>query len=409
MKKRQNIVIVGGGHAGGRVAELLVRGSGNFNVTIIGEEPVPPYERPPLSKKVLLGEAGLEECLLWKKKSTADGLVIRLGSTVERVNRQEKTVFLCDGTTLPYDQLVLATGSRVREFSIPGSHFRGAVTLRSFADSQDVSKRFLAAKKMSVVGGGFIGLEVASVAAQRGFSPKVVEASDRLLSRLVPPMIAERIAKTHRDANVDLSYGAMVTRFVSDGHGNVKRAVLSNGDSVDCDLAVIAVGVEPVIDLAEEAGLKIDVGVSTDEQLRTSDPDIFACGDIASFWHPLYAQRIRLESWQNAEDHAKIVASAILGDEVPEPAVPFFWSDQFELSLQILGLPHLGSSVRRKMATDQSAIFLHFDPRERLVGATAFGIAEEIGREMRQTKHLIAALSKYDPESFGADLEIVDQ
>lgn len=404
----EKIIIVGAGHAGGRLAEYLAQKQDRFDVTLIGEESFQPYERPPLSKSVLLGTSSLEDCLIWKKGDTGGKIDVRLGVSVLHIDRDAKTVRLSDDSDLNYDRLVLATGSEVRQFSVPGDHFEGVMSLRSFSDSVAVSERFLASEKMIVVGGGFIGLEVASIAAQRGLSPSVIEASSRPLGRLVPQAISERIADAHRNANVELIFGAMVQRFVSNGRGKIKRAILSNGETVECDLAVVAVGVKPVVRLAEEAGLKVDVGVSTDERLQTSDPNIFACGDIASFWHPLYKQSIRLESWQNAEDHAKILAAVLSDEDVPKPSVPFFWSDQYERSLQILGLPHLGSSIRVKMATENSTILLHYDARDRIVGATAFGTIEEIGRELRQTRHLIASMSVYIAADFSdQELEIL--
>lgn len=408
--ERLHIVIIGGGHSGGRLAQLLARRHDRVQVTVVGSEPVYPYERPPLSKGVLLGTAGLEDCLLWKRDDTTKNHVsMRLGITVEGIDRQRQTVHLSDGTELSYDRLVLATGSRVRQFSAHGSHFRGVLSLRSFANALDVSRQFRAAENVIVGGGGFIGLEVAAAAAQRGLRPRVIEASDRLLSRLVPRLVAQQIAQTHKEAGVKVMYRSMIQRFVSNGHGSVKGAVLGNGETVECDLALIAVGVEPEIGLAVEAGLEMDVGVKTDEELRTSDANIFACGDIASFWHPLYEQRIRLESWQNAEDHARILAAVLLGDQAPSPTVPFFWSDQFDLSLQILGLPNLGSSTKRKRTSSKSTILLHCDPLDRIVGATAVGVAEQIGRELRQTRRLIATRALWDPKLFGAtELEVVE-
>jgi len=397
------VVIVGAGHAGGRLAEYLVNASDRFDVTLIGTEPVNPYERPPLSKNVLLGKADLDSCLLWKHTATADRMNLKLSTTVEKIYRDEKRVHLSDGSSVAYDYLVLATGSEVRNFSVPGDHYEGVMSLRSIADAMSVSDLFLATKNILVVGAGFIGLEVASIAAQRNVAPVVVEASGRPLARLVPEVIAKRIARMHDASKVTFRFGVMVERFLSDGRGNIQRAILSSGEEVTCDLAVIAVGVKPVVALAKEAELKVNVGVETDQQLRTSDPSIFAIGDIASFYHPLYKQHIRLESWQNAEDHAKIVAGVLQDQQAETVSVPFFWSDQYDKSLQILGLPHLGSSIRVKKKTTEYAILLHYDSLDRIVGATAFGVAENIGRELRQTRKLIASKTVYNPDDFGGE------
>lgn len=397
----RKIVIVGGGHAGGRLAELLVQRSGDLEVSLVGAEPFLPYERPPLSKNVLLGTAGFEDCQLWKRGQISDQIDIRLEVSAERIERSEKNVHLSDGTNIPYDQLVIATGSCVRNFSVPGDHNNGVLSLRSYADSVAVSKRLLTSENMIVVGGGFIGLEVASIAAQCGLQPKVVEASDRPLGRLVPRPIASRIIDMHNDAGVDLQFGTMVKQFLSNGRGNIQSAVLSNGERCNCDLAVIAVGVRPKVELARQAGLEVNVGIVTDHQLRTSDPNIFACGDVALFWNPLFQRHIRLESWQNAEDHARILAGVLTCEEVPCPSVPFFWSDQFDRSLQILGLPHLGSSVRVKFRSSTSLVLLHYDARDRLVGVTAFGTTDQIAPELRKPRKLIASMAKFDPAQLG--------
>ena len=188
----------------------------------------------------------------------------------------------------------------------------------------------------------------------------------------------------------------MVERFISNGRGAVKAVELSTGETLNCDVAVVGVGVAANIELAAEAGLEVDVGIRVDQQLRTSDPAIFAIGDVATFWHPLYQRAVRVEAWQNAEDHARVVAALLSGQEAVADSVPYFWSDQYDLSLQIVGLPHLGSSVVTRTRKDGAAILFHLEPDGRIVGATGLGTSGSIGRDIRLTQLLIAQGARPD-------------
>jgi 3-phenylpropionate/trans-cinnamate dioxygenase ferredoxin reductase subunit len=405
-ERRDKVVIVGGGQAGcqavttlrgegqagGRLAQALVRGDGQrFAVTLVCQERHPPYERPPLSKGVLLGTSAFESCLIWPQGDEAWRAVdLRLGVSADAIDRKAKTVHLDDGTTLDYDYLVLATGSRVRRLKVPGSNLGNVHSLRSVDQALAIAEGFAKGKRLIVVGGGFIGLEIAASARLRDLDTTVVEASDRLLARVVPARIASLLAKRHESEGVTLRMGAMVERFIANSRGAVKSVQLSTGEILACDIAVVGVGVSANVELAVEAGLEVDVGIRADASLRTSDPAIFACGDVAMFWHPLYERNVRVEAWQNAEDHAKVVAGVLAGKDAVSDTVPFFWSDQYDLSLQIVGLPHLGSSVVARAQKDGAVILFHLEPNGRIVGATGLGTAGSIGRDIRLTHVLIA-------------------
>jgi 3-phenylpropionate/trans-cinnamate dioxygenase ferredoxin reductase subunit len=388
--RRKRVVIVGGGQAGGRLAQALAREPG-LRVTLVAGEPRPPYERPPLSKGVLLGTRGFDSCLIWPPGDAAWKKVeLRTGVAAERIDRATRMIHLADGASLPYDHLVLATGSSPRTLRVPGADLGNVHVLRCYDQALALADGFASGKRVVVVGGGFIGLEIAASARTRDLATTVVEASDRLLARVVPTRIAGLLARRHEQEGVTLRMGAMVERFISNGRGAVKAVELSTGETVPCDLAVVGVGVAANAQLAADAGLEVDVGIRVDASLRTSDPAIFAIGDVATFFHPLYDGHVRVEAWQNAEDHARVVATILAGEAAVADSVPYFWSDQYDLSLQIVGLPHLGSSVVTRTRKDGAAILFHLDPGGRIVGATGLGTAGSIGRDIRLTQVLIA-------------------
>ncbi|MER9683721.1 FAD-dependent oxidoreductase [Mesorhizobium sp. M0184] len=386
----RRLVIVGGGQAGGRVAQIVSNAGRDFEITLISSEAHPPYNRPPLSKGVLLGTSELADCLIWREHDLAwqgVDLVANVSAAVLEIGN--KAVQTSTGQAISYDKLVIATGSYVREFSVPGSHNHGVHSLRTFDDAKKIGKHFSKGKRLIVVGGGFIGLEVAAAARLRGMSVLVVEASDRLLARIAPRRLSEAVALHHHAAGVNFRFGSMIERFAADASGALKSAHLSTGETIPCDVAVVGTGVSANTSLAKSAGLTVEGGIITDSGLRTSHSDIYACGDCASFWHPLFERHIRVEAWRNAEDHARIVSASLLGQEVGGNSVPFFWSDQYDWSIQIVGLPHLGSSAVTRHIGD-AFILYHLDVAGRLIGATGFGKAEIIGREIRRANHWIS-------------------
>ncbi|PLU72765.1 ferredoxin reductase, partial [Sinorhizobium medicae] len=247
----ERIVIIGGGQAGGRVAQILANSSADFHISLIGREPHPPYNRPPLSKGVLLAKSGFEDCAIWREGDGAAGK-IRFHASVaaKMIDTGAKNVGLDDGRVIEYDKLVLATGSRVRRVSMPGADCSGVYMLRTFDDAVKIAKQFHSGLRLVVVGGGFIGLEIAAAARTRGLHTVVVEATNRLLSRIAPQSIGDALARHHEQAGVSFRVGCMVERLISTRSGKLKSALLSNGETIPCDLAIVGVGVTADTELA---------------------------------------------------------------------------------------------------------------------------------------------------------------
>jgi 3-phenylpropionate/trans-cinnamate dioxygenase ferredoxin reductase subunit len=256
---------------------------------------------------------------------------------VTAIDRPNGQVLLADGENVAYDQLVLATGGRVRRLPVPGAELKGVVYVRTLADAIALKPMVIAAQNVAVVGGGFIGLECAAVAATLGCKVTVLEAMDRLMGRVVSPVLSAYYLDLHRAHGVDVRVGASVTEIVGDG-GRASGVRCDDGAKVDADLVVIGIGIIPNDELAGAAGLACDRGIVVDETLRTDDPRINAIGDCAAFPHPMAKGLVRLESVQNAIDQGKAVADAIMGEAKPYSAVPWFWSDQYDVKLQIVGL-----------------------------------------------------------------------
>ncbi|MFE4455555.1 NAD(P)/FAD-dependent oxidoreductase [Streptomyces sp. NPDC056796] len=334
------VVVVGAGQAGSDTACAL-RGRGyRGRITLIGDERPGPSSRPPLSKGYLAGTVPAEEIAL-RPPSFYAGQDIELltGDRVASVDRERRTVLLDSGLRLPYGSLVLATGSRPRTLPVPGASLTGVLTLRGLADAEDLRLRLSGPpRRLVVVGAGFIGLEVAATARGLGHEVTVVEAQPRALARALTPGMSDRIVAEHRARGVRVLLGREVVALSGDGEGRVQVMELDGGERIAADLIVVGVGVLPNQELAAAADLLVGDGVVVDAGLRTSDPDIFALGDCARFPSPHAGRHVRVESVQNATDQARCVAAAICGEPYAYSAVPWFWSDQYALRLQIAGL-----------------------------------------------------------------------
>ncbi|MBB3053175.1 3-phenylpropionate/trans-cinnamate dioxygenase ferredoxin reductase subunit [Prauserella isguenensis] len=308
-------------------------------LTLVGDESAPPYQRPPLSKEHL-DTADAEPLPLRGMQFFAEQRIeLCTGASATMIDRSGRRVHLSDGRQLPYDSLVIACGATNRSLPVPGSDLEGVHSLRTLADAEAVRAAMAGCDSALVVGAGFIGLEFAAAARKRGLPVTVVEAAARPLGRALSAEMAEHIAEAHRSTGVDLRLGTGVTAFLGD-NGRVRGAIGTDGTEYTADLVLVGIGVVPRDELAIQAGLTVDDGIVVDEHLRTSDPDIYAIGDCASFPHPLQGNRIRLESVQNATDQARHVAAAILGREDPGGyrELPWFWSHQGPMKLQIAGL-----------------------------------------------------------------------
>ena len=335
----RHIVIAGAGHAGGSAAAMLRQFGWAGAITLIGEEPIPPYQRPPLSKAWLKGEATAESLALRPAHFYTDASIdLRLETRVTGIDRDAKTVTLSDNSVLAYDSLILALGARARRLPLDGVDLNGVLELRSAADADRLKAALRPGARMAVIGGGYIGLEAAASARALGAEVIIVEREDRVLARVACPILSDFFQTFHREQGVDIEVGAQVAAL--DGaSGQVTGVRLGDGRVVPCDVALVGVGAVANDELARDAGLSCHNGVTVDLTARTSDPAIFAIGDCSSRPLPLYERTGRLESVPNALEQAKQAASVICGRPPPAPEVPWFWSDQYDLRLQIAGLP----------------------------------------------------------------------
>lgn len=334
---QEEIVIIGAGQAGAQVAQSLRQGGFEGPLRLIGDEPHPPYQRPPLSKKFLAGEIGAEG--LWLRPPaffTTNNIDHIPNSRVTRIDRAAKRLELENGDTLPYGKLVLATGTNARFLKLDGADKTGVVTLRSIADVDVIRDMMQASRRIAIIGAGYIGLEVAAVAKSLGKEVTVIEALDRPMKRVVSQAVSDFFSTLHQGKGIDLKLNTGVEAI--EGADSVTGVRLTGGDVVPAELVLVAVGAEPNDKLAEAAGLEVDNGILVDGCGQTSDPDIFAAGDCTRFYSGRYQRSVRMESVQNAIDQAKTVAQALLGQEVDYDPLPWFWSDQYDIKLQIAGL-----------------------------------------------------------------------
>ncbi len=354
-RKGERIIVVGAGQAGVQAVASL-RGEGyRGEVVLAGEEAYPPYQRPPLSKAYLAGKFDRERLFLKPESFFAESCELHVSLGVAAIDRRAKRVRFTNDTTLPYNKLLIATGARPRHIDYPGKRLAGVHYLRGIDDVDALRPLLVQGARLTVIGGGYIGLEVAAVAALQGVEVTVIEATDRVMSRTVSPIVSAVYENVHRGHGVRIRVGAKADGL--EGEGSV-AAVHAGGERIAADAVLIAVGVVPNSEPAQVAGLACDNGIVVDEFARTSDPDIFAAGDCTNF--PYFAGgRVRLESVQNAVDQAKAAAAGLAGKPQAYREVPWFWSDQYDLKLQIAGLARDGdtSVLRGDEAARKFAVF----------------------------------------------------
>ena len=333
----RRIVIVGAGHAAGQIVASLKQKAFTGDIVLVGEEPYYPYQRPPLSKKFLAGEMPAERLYLKPASFYEDPHIdVRLASRVESIDREAHTVTTAAGEDIAYDTLVLATGSRVRRLDVPGSELAGVHYLRGIADVEDIRSHMAKARRVAIVGAGYIGLEVAAVCRQRGLDVTVIEMEERVMSRVVSPHVSDFYQLEHADHGVRLLLSTGLLAF--GGKQRLKTVETDGGQSRSADFAVVGAGIVPNTKIALAAGLPVDDGIVVDDRCRTADPDIYAVGDCTAHPNAIYGRRVRLESVHNALEQARTAADNICGIDTRYSQVPWFWSDQYELKLQIAGL-----------------------------------------------------------------------
>ncbi|MEM9495885.1 MAG: FAD-dependent oxidoreductase [Pseudomonadota bacterium] len=333
-----SVVLIGGGQGAAQTIMSLRQGGYEGAISLVSDEAYPPYQRPPLSKAYMKGDMEEERLFLrphdWYAQQSVD---MKLGVRALSIDSAVKSVALAGGDTIAYEKLVIATGSRPRPVPIKGADADGVFDLRTLDDVKRIRPHMREGRRIVIVGAGYIGLEAAAVARQMGLEATVIELADRVLARVTSPLISAFFEKVHKDAGVKIVTGAGVSEFRSEG-GVFQAALLDNGDECAADIALVGIGILPNEELAKEAGVVCDNGIVVDEDARTSDPDVFAVGDCTT--RPLvhYGRRGRLESVHNAIEQGKLAAAAILGKPRPAEEAPWFWSDQFDLKLQIVGL-----------------------------------------------------------------------
>ncbi len=335
----RDVVVVGGGLAGAKTVEALRKQGYDGSLVLLAAEDEVPYDRPPLSKEYLQGKKDQDEIRVlsrdWYSEQAVD---LRLATTVTALDLDSHRVVLSSGEHLPFDRLLLATGSEPRRLPLPGADLEGVLTLRTRSDSDQLREALQPGRHYVVIGGGWIGLETAAAGRLAGADVTVLEREDLPLLAVLGPELARVFADLHREQGVDLRTGVEVSEIVGDGSGRRVAGVrLSDGTVVPADTVVVGVGAAPRVDLARDAGLDVDNGVLVDAQLRTSHPHVFAAGDIANADHPILGRLVRVEHWANALNQPKVAAAAILGGDEQYDRLPYFYTDQYDLGMEYTG------------------------------------------------------------------------
>ena len=333
----KHCIIIGASHAGAQLCVSLRQGGWEGDITVIGDEPDLPYHRPPLSKDFLSGDKAIDDILLRPASVYENANVtMKLGTRVGAIDREAKTILTDDGETLSYYKLVLATGARVRHLPVPGNDLEGVFYLRDSNDVRAIKNNVEAGKRVVIIGGGYIGLETAASLRKQGMEVTVLEAMPRILQRVTAPELSTFYKRIHSEEGVTILEGVMASEICQ--LGTALSVETSCEQSFDADMVIIGIGVIPNVELAKEAGLDVGNGIEVNEFCQTSDPDIYATGDVTWHFNPIYERHIRLESVPNATEQAKTVALHMNGKAKPYNSLPWFWSDQFDLKLQIAGL-----------------------------------------------------------------------
>lgn len=348
----KNCVIIGASHAAAQLGVSLRQGGWDGKITIIGDEAELPYHRPPLSKDYLSGDKTLEDILIRPASAyeTAD-INLRLGTRVDAIDRDAKTVSTDDGTTILYDKLVLATGARVRRLAVPGEDLDGVFYLRNAKDVRAIKDAAGPNRRVVIIGGGYIGLETAASLRKQGMTVTVLEAMPRILQRVTAPELSSFYKRVHREEGVEILEDVMASEITETDQA---LSVKTKCEKIfAADMVIIGIGVIPNIELAESAGIDVGNGIVVNAYCQTSDPEIYAAGDVSWHYNPIYDRHVRIESVPNATEQAKTIANHINGKAAPYNSLPWFWSDQFDLKLQIAGL-----------SQDYDEIVLRGDPEQ---------------------------------------------
>lgn len=385
--KPSSILIVGAGHCGGRTVHVLRELGWSGSIDLVGDEPGLPYERPGLSKDVLTESRPLEQLDLMSETQMQLLAVQRHVAQVVEVDAQSRRAILSNGQVLTYGALLFANGGTPRQLTIPGADLQQVFTLRTKADATRLLPQLAPGKRIVVIGGGFIGLEVAASARKRNCMVHLIEGSSQLMGRAVPSVLAERALAIHRSKGVDIQLGISPHEIVQQGDELVVQ--LSDGQWLKADAVVVGIGIVPNTAVAQAAGVHVARGILVDSHLRTNVSHIYAAGDVAEFPSPHSGSLIRQETWQNAEYQARVAASNLMGGTVEFVSASWFWSDQFEYQLQVSGEPAAAVHTTTREQEDGDMLLFYSDSECRLVGACGWGLTSRIAKELKLARTLV--------------------
>ena len=381
----ETFVIVGASLAGGGAAATLRQEGFDGRVILIGAEPQPPYERPPLSKEYLRDKSSFEQTLVQSSDFYGEnGIETRFGVRASRVDPAKKVIELDGEEGVAYDKLLVATGGRNRRFPVPGLDLEGVYDLRTMADCERIRAEIGPGRKAVVVGMGFIGSEVAASLRQSGVNVVVVDRNKVPLRRVLGEEVGQVIEVIHRDHEATLIFEDTVAAF--EGADRVERVVTQGGRRIECDFVVVGLGVEPVTELLADTGAEIDNGIAVDEFCRTGVEGIYAAGDVANHYHPVFERRIRVEHWQNALNQGPAAARNMLGKDEPYDDIPWFWSDQYDFNLQYTGFHTEWDEVIVRGSMEERNFVAFYRKDERVLAAVAVNRGKDLRRSMRLIK-----------------------
>jgi 3-phenylpropionate/trans-cinnamate dioxygenase ferredoxin reductase component len=394
MKNKPSFVIVGGGMAGAIATQTLREEGFDGKITLLGQEPNAPYERPPLSKDYLQGKADRDSIFVHPEPWYAEHAVeLSLGSTVTSLDPASRTITAI-GERLSYDKLLLATGSKPRRLDVPGADLDGVYYLRNVEESDWLKIEFAQANRVVIIGAGWIGLETAAAARAAGLDVTLLVSGDLPLQHVLGPEAAPIFDELHRSHGVDLRYRTTAVELTG-RHGRVTGVMLSDGTRIDADMIIVGIGAVPRTEIAADAGLKIDNGIVVDEHLRTSDPDIFAAGDIARTYNPRLGRHIRVEHWANARRQGVVAAKAMLGQDAADVRPSYFFTDQYDLSMEYTG--DIGPAgydrviFRRHADSDQMIVFWLSEQRVQAgMNINIWDVADDIERLIQSARPINA-------------------
>ena len=382
-----SILIIGAGHCGGRTAQLLREYGWTGGIDLVGDEDGLPYERPPLSKDVLTGDKPLGALDLYGADVSDAMSLRRHHARVTAVDVHKQTARLSNGGTLSYSALLFANGGSPRRLSIPGADLPQVLTLRNKADAQRLAPYLQSGGRMVVIGGGFIGLEVAASARKMGCAVSLVEGAPQLMGRAVPKLLADRAQELHRARGVDLHMGVSPMSIRAAEAGLV--LALSNGVTLQADVVVVGIGIVPGIEVAQAAGVAVGRGILVNSQLCTNVPGVYAAGDVAEFPSHVTGALLRQETWQNAEAQAQVAARNLMGGAEAFASVSWFWSDQYDYQLQVSGEPAAGVHCVVREQGDGDVMVFYIDAASRVVGACGFGLTSRILKDLKIARTMV--------------------